>query len=68
LQVTVAGLLSEKAVHCSRKMVMVPDVALDSVRDAKFDAIVLPGGQPGSNSLAEVIKGGKSEIYGVLYM
>ncbi|KAE9411646.1 hypothetical protein Angca_002965, partial [Angiostrongylus cantonensis] len=54
LQVTVAGLLGCNPVKCSRKTVITPDCALDDVLSKKFDIVILPGGQPGSNTLAAV--------------
>jgi 4-methyl-5(b-hydroxyethyl)-thiazole monophosphate biosynthesis len=32
-------------------VVIIPDVALDQVKDEEFDMVVLPGGQPGSDHL-----------------
>jgi len=51
VEVTTAG-LDEAPVHASRGTVLLPDVALDAVKDRDFDMIVLPGGQPGANNLA----------------
>lgn len=52
VEVVIAGLLGKTPVTCSRKTVLVPDAALSDVKNAVFDAVVLPGGQPGSNTLA----------------
>lgn len=52
ITVTVAGLESEHPVTCSRGMRIVPDVALQSTV-GNFDLIVLPGGGPGAERLAE---------------
>uniref|UniRef100_A0A914ZKL3 D-lactate dehydratase n=1 Tax=Parascaris univalens TaxID=6257 RepID=A0A914ZKL3_PARUN len=60
-QVTVAGLLGAGAVKCARRTMITPDVALADVKDRKYDVVVLPGGQPGSNSLAA-----SDEVGGVL--
>lgn len=50
VNVVVAG-LNPGPVRGSRKTVIVPDVALDSVLDNDFDMIVLPGGLPGADHL-----------------
>ncbi|HEX2734552.1 MAG TPA: DJ-1 family glyoxalase III [Polyangiaceae bacterium] len=51
VHVTVAGLEGAGAVTCSRGVRLLPDVALSDVQEL-FDAIVLPGGGPGSKALA----------------
>ncbi|XP_069959538.1 Parkinson disease protein 7 [Cherax quadricarinatus] len=54
ITVTVAGLAGATAVHCSRDVVIVPDVALDdAVSKGPYDAIVLPGGLKGAESLGK---------------
>ncbi|MBF0111004.1 MAG: DJ-1/PfpI family protein [Magnetococcales bacterium] len=50
IDVVIAG-LREGPVRGSRRTVIVPDVVLDLVVDDGFDAIVLPGGMPGSQNL-----------------
>lgn len=40
-------------VKCARGAHIVPDVKLEDVETEKFDIVILPGGQPGSNTLAE---------------
>lgn len=52
IEVTVAGLLGKDPVKCSRKVVVTPDKALSEVKEHTFDVVILPGGMPGSNSLA----------------
>ncbi|KHN82255.1 Protein DJ-1 [Toxocara canis] len=52
VEVTVAGLTGKNPVKCARQTVITPEVALADMKDHKFDAVILPGGQPGSNSLA----------------
>lgn len=52
VQVTVAGLVGKDPVKCTRKVLITPDKALSEVKEQKFDVVVLPGGQPGANSLA----------------
>ena len=50
IEVVTAG-LSEGPIRASRGMVLLPDVPLAEVHTDDFDAIVLPGGQPGANNL-----------------
>lgn len=52
VEVTLAGLLGKTPVRCARKTVVCPDVALSEVKSNLYDAVILPGGQPGSNTLA----------------
>lgn len=50
LEVVVAG-LQPGPVTGAHAITVVPDAALDDVNAGVFDAIVLPGGQPGANNL-----------------
>lgn len=50
LDVVVAGLKGGEILG-SRRLRVVPDAALDQVKDQDFDVIVLPGGQPGVDNL-----------------
>lgn len=50
--VVVAGLDGTASVTCSRGVRIVPDVAFAAVAGERFDAIVLPGGGPGSRRFA----------------
>ena len=50
ITVTLAG-LTAGALRGSRGVNILPDTTLDSVLHQNFDAIVLPGGQPGTNHL-----------------
>jgi 4-methyl-5(b-hydroxyethyl)-thiazole monophosphate biosynthesis len=52
VDVVTAG-LDEKAVVGSRRTVIVPDTSLDQALDSEFDMVVLPGGMPGSQNLAD---------------
>ncbi len=52
IEVVVAG-LEPGPVRCSRGTVIVPDTTLDQVADQSFDLVVLPGGLPGADHLAE---------------
>jgi 4-methyl-5(b-hydroxyethyl)-thiazole monophosphate biosynthesis len=45
--------LEEGIVTASRGMRLVPDITLDEALERDYDMVVLPGGQPGSNNLAE---------------
>lgn len=51
VKVTLAGLSGSSAVTCSRGLRLLPDVALGDVAGT-FDAVVLPGGAQGAESLA----------------
>lgn len=50
VHVTVAGTV-DGPVTGSRGVVITPDTALDTVADASFDMVVLPGGGPGTEAL-----------------
>lgn len=50
LEVVLAG-LTEGTVTGARKIGVLPDTVLSKVRAVDFDAMVLPGGQPGVNHL-----------------
>lgn len=52
IMVTVGG-LKEGAICGSHGIWLVPDVFIEKVADADFDAIVLPGGNPGFINLSE---------------
>ena len=55
LQVVVAGLDAER-VRGSHDIVVVCDAKLDDVRAENFDALVLPGGMPGSATLRDDVR------------
>ncbi len=48
---TVIAGLHDSYVTSARKVRIMPDTVIDSVRADDFDVIVLPGGQPGSDNL-----------------
>lgn len=50
IEVVTAG-LSDGPVTASRGVVLIPDTTLAQAHTENFDAIVLPGGQPGANNL-----------------
>nr|CDJ90290.1 ThiJ PfpI domain containing protein [Haemonchus contortus] len=52
VEVTLAGLNGPGKVTCARKTVIMPDRDLKDVQSTTFDVVILPGGQPGSNTLA----------------
>jgi 4-methyl-5(b-hydroxyethyl)-thiazole monophosphate biosynthesis len=52
LEVESAG-LEEGVVTASRGTRLVPDITLDEALERDYDMVVLPGGQPGTNNLAE---------------
>uniref|UniRef100_A0A8C5HIF4 protein deglycase n=1 Tax=Gouania willdenowi TaxID=441366 RepID=A0A8C5HIF4_GOUWI len=52
--VTVAGLLGKEPVQCSRNVVICPDASLEEAStQGPYDVVVLPGGMPGAQNLAE---------------
>ncbi|XP_071541993.1 Parkinson disease protein 7-like [Panulirus ornatus] len=52
--VTAAGLTGAGLVHCSRDVVIQPDAALDDAKTkGPYDAVVLPGGLKGAESLGK---------------
>jgi 4-methyl-5(b-hydroxyethyl)-thiazole monophosphate biosynthesis len=50
IEVAIAG-LHDGPVTSARKVKVIPDTVIDSVRPEDFDMLVLPGGQPGSDNL-----------------
>jgi putative intracellular protease/amidase len=52
--VTLAGVEGADAVLCSRDVRVVPDVALSSVENDNFDAVIVPGGLKGAETCASV--------------
>lgn len=53
LEVILAGVAGAEPVVCSRDVRLVPDAALDQLDRTGWDLVVLPGGGPGSELLAE---------------
>lgn len=50
IEVVIAG-LHEGPVTSARRVRVLPDTVIDTIRPEDFDMIVLPGGQPGSDNL-----------------
>jgi 4-methyl-5(b-hydroxyethyl)-thiazole monophosphate biosynthesis len=50
IDVTIAG-LRQGPVTSARRVRVLPDTVIDTIRTEDFDMIVLPGGQPGSDNL-----------------
>jgi len=50
IDVVVAG-LHDGPIESARKVRVLPDTTIDTIRGEDFDMIVLPGGQPGSDNL-----------------
>ncbi|KAF5304229.1 hypothetical protein FQR65_LT08036 [Abscondita terminalis] len=54
VEVTLAGLLNNKPVKCSRNVVVVPDISLsEATASSTYDAIILPGGLGGAKAFCE---------------
>ncbi|XP_022604032.1 protein/nucleic acid deglycase DJ-1 [Seriola lalandi dorsalis] len=54
IAVTVAGLTGKEPVQCSRNVVICPDASLeDASKQGPYDVVLLPGGMPGAQNLAE---------------
>ncbi len=51
IQIVTAG-LNEGPVRSARGLRILPDTSLDDVDAGRFDMVVLPGGQPGTDNLA----------------
>lgn len=58
IHVDYAGLDGTQPVDCARKARIVPSIAFDSAQNDAYDIVILPGGQPGSTTLAETPKVG----------
>ncbi|MGD1076241.1 MAG: DJ-1 family glyoxalase III [Thermodesulfovibrionales bacterium] len=50
IDVVIAG-LHAGPIESARRVRVLPDTTIDTIREADFDMIVLPGGQPGSDNL-----------------
>lgn len=49
-----AGLQGKDCVKCSRAVIIEPDTSLDeAINQTPFDAVILPGGLKGAESLAQ---------------
>jgi 4-methyl-5(b-hydroxyethyl)-thiazole monophosphate biosynthesis len=53
IAVTVASVMTERTVTCSRGVVLVADRLLADLPDRRFDLIAVPGGMPGAAALAQ---------------
>ncbi|CAD5217570.1 unnamed protein product [Bursaphelenchus xylophilus] len=52
VEVTIASLQNKPTIELARKLKINVDKLLNEVKDTEFDAVILPGGQPGSDNLA----------------
>jgi protein DJ-1 len=59
IDVTIAGLQDRPTIVCSQRVSLNVDCFLSDVAEKTFDAVVLPGGQPGSNKLSSDPRVGK---------
>ncbi|CAK5085695.1 unnamed protein product [Meloidogyne enterolobii] len=59
IDVTIAGLQDEKHITLARKAILQVDALFKDVAEKEFDAVILPGGQPGSDNLAKDERVGK---------
>lgn len=74
VQVVIASTTGNKVVKCARDTKIECDELIETVKDDKFDAIILPGGMPGATSLGQhsllqtMLKKQKSEsnLYGAI--
>ena len=55
IEVVLAGVKGAQPALCSRNVQIVPDVALESVENETFDAVIVPGGLKGAETCATVI-------------
>ena len=53
VNVTIAGLQDEREIMLARQAKLQVDALFKDVMGADFDAVILPGGQPGSDNLAK---------------
>ncbi|ROT47636.1 DJ-1 family glyoxalase III [Candidatus Cardinium hertigii] len=53
IDVTIAGLQDDPMIICSRKTKLQVDSLFKEIAEHLFDAVILPGGQPGSHHLSE---------------
>ncbi len=54
IQVTLAGVNGIEPVLCSRNVKLVPDDALENLKDNIFDAVIIPGGLKGAETCSLV--------------
>ncbi|KAL7078131.1 hypothetical protein ACQ4LE_002200 [Meloidogyne hapla] len=59
IDVTIAGLQDEKHITLARKAILQVDALFKDIAEKEFDAVILPGGQPGSDNLAKDERVGK---------
>ncbi|KAL3111516.1 hypothetical protein niasHT_018291 [Heterodera trifolii] len=58
INVTIAGLQDRAQIELARKAKLQVDALFKDVLDKQYDAVVLPGGQPGSDNLAADLRVG----------
>jgi len=60
IQVTIAGLTSDKPVKGSREIILTPDKSLTAALGQQYDALVLPGGETGAKRMCASAELGKA--------
>jgi hypothetical protein len=68
IQVTVASASQDTTVHCANGTKVLADVALSSVKDNEFDALVLPGGGKAAETYSSVLASFSALVYMPLYI
>jgi len=53
LEVSIAGIQDRASIQCAQKTSLNVDTSLCGIAGRTFDAVVMPGGQPGTNQLSE---------------
>ena len=56
INVTLAGVKGDEPVLCNQNVRIIPDIALSSVANDIFDAVIIPGGGKGAEGCGNVTK------------
>ncbi|KAK0089660.1 hypothetical protein PV325_006083 [Microctonus aethiopoides] len=52
IDVTIASIIDQECIKCSRNVKICADAKLEAVKDKQYDAVILPGGLAGSKALS----------------